>query len=665
MAPNVTVAFAMLGSALLLLAFGARPWVVSILGFLSGLVALHGLMGFAYSSEGPSGFGNYTHIAFQTALALMALSIGVLMALGDRGIMEPLSRKGVGAVQARVMLPAMVIVPFLLAWVRHEGTTRGIFPDEFGVAIMVVASSATLAVVVWFGLLTINRSDLARTRAFETLKTEQRFRWAIEDSILTGIIATDTRGRITYVNPEFCRMVGRNEPELTGSAPPYPFIHPEERRAVFETDTAVRQGMLPREELEFRFRRADGGTLVVSAFMSKLRDDRGTVIGTLGAVTDVTAKKRLELETARTAEILERIFSNMLSGIVYLDRAFNYLRVNPAFCEACGHPPEYFAGRNHFDLFPSAEREAVFRRVVESGEPHAAFAEPFEFPERPELGTTYRDWSLQPVKARNGTVAGLIFWMNDVTQRVKAEASLKEIERAMVRQGKMAVLGQMAAGIAHEIRNPLSGLNLYLAAAEKLSREAEFADASQRETMVRSLETARAASVKIEGVIRRVMDFVRPAPSRLVPAMINDAVSEALAMAATTARKGGVAISAELSRELPACRVDVRLIEQLVLNLVDNAMQAMEKQAGEKRVEVSTAVEDGRVVIRVGDSGQGVNEDDRAMIFEPFFTTKVTGTGLGLPICSRIAAEHGGIIEVGTSRLGGAEFRVRLPAQDW
>jgi PAS domain S-box-containing protein len=785
MAPNVAVAFLMTGISLLLLALRSGPWVVSGLGALSGMVALHGLLGFAYASEAPYGFLTYTHIAFQTALALMALSVGVLLALGDRGMMEPFSRKGVGAVQARRMLPAVVVVPFLLAWVRYEGMRRGLFADEFGVALMVVASSATLAVAGWAALLVLNRSDLGRSRAFDAMQSEQRFRKAIESSILTGIVATDREGKITYVNPAFCRLVRREEAALVGKGPPYPFAHPEERRSLSETGAALRRAHRSRGEFEFRLLRSDGETLGASVFLSRLRDSGGKVIGTLGAVTDITEKKHQRRELSRATEILERVFGNMRFGVVYLDPEFNYVRVNRAFADSRGFSPLYFLGKNHFRLYPSPGNEAIFRKVIETGEPFARFAEPFEDPRRPGLGVSYLDWTLQPVLEKDGSVIGLIYCSDDVTQRVRAESRLKESEQrlemsvkaadmgiwewnirtdevvysdqcaeilgyapaemepsasaarrlvhpedlpkviaaleahfergapfyeaefrmkakagdwrwirsrgtvierdeagrpvratgihqdftraremelAMFRQEKMAMLGQMAAGIAHEIRNPLSGLNLYLAAAVKLSAEAEFEDPGHHDALMRSLGTARSASVKIESVIRRVMDFVKPSPPRLGSVAVNEVVAEALEMVAVTARKGGVAITTSLAEGLPPCRADAGLLEQLVLNLLTNAMQAVEKGEREKKVEVATAADGGSVVVKVSDSGPGVSRELRDRIFDPFFTTKPTGTGLGLSITGRIVSDLGGTIVVGESVLGGAEFTVRLPA---
>ncbi len=133
-------------------------------------------------------------------------------------------------------------------------------------------------------------------------------------------------------------------------------------------------------------------------------------------------------------------------------------------------------------------------------------------------------------------------------------------------------------------------------------------------------------------------------------------------MAAATLRKGGVRVATALAGEMPPCRADFRLIEQLLLNLITNAVQSMEGQERDKAIEIATSTEGSRVVVAVADSGPGVPEELREKIFEPFFTTKGSGTGLGLPISRRIVTEHGGAITVGTSRLGGAEFRISLPS---
>jgi len=784
MAPNAALNFALLGISLFLLCRRRGYWTVSVMAFVAGAIGLLGALGYAYADEPATGFVAYSHIALQTALASTVLATGVLLATRGRGLMEPLSRDSVGSVMARRLVPAVLVVPLLLEWLRHTGEHRGLFHDEFGIALMVIASMAVLTLVVWRSAVGLNRADLERKRAVASLRAEEAFRKTLEESILTGIVVMDTRRRIIHVNPAFCRIVGRGKEDLLGAAPPYPFQHPEDRGIVQEIAAAIREKRLPPGGLELRVVRPGGETVDVAVLFSPLRDGRGNALGALGAVTDITERKRQERELSRTTEVLKTIYSNVQFMVVYLDARFNFIRVNPAYAEACGHPPDFFPGKNHFDLYPNAENEAIFRRVVATGEPFTVFAKPFEYPDQPERGVTYWDWNLQPVKEADGTVSGLVFCLRDVTENVRGQSRLRETEerldvsveaaelglwdwkagsasivcdekwarrlgyspseiepgfasweqlihpedlpgalegfndhlegrtpfyeaefrmransgewrwiysrgKVFERDGtgaplratgvhqdvtrareleqsarqheKMAILGQLAAGIAHEIRNPLSGLNIYLAAAETLSGDVEFPDPASRVRLQRALGTARSASVKIEGVIRRVMDFVKPVLTRPGPIRVNEVVTESVEMAAVTVRKGGVRLVTTLAEGLPPCRADFRLIEQLLLNLITNAVQSLEETSGDRTIEIATGMDEGRIAITIGDSGPGIPEGLREKIFEPFFTTKGSGTGLGLPISRRIVAEHGGAIEVGTSRLGGAEFRILLP----
>jgi PAS domain S-box-containing protein len=136
------------------------------------------------------------------------------------------------------------------------------------------------------------------------------------------------------------------------------------------------------------------------------------------------------LERLRHAnELLETMFSSVDLAVAYMDANFNFIRVNRAYAQADGRGPEFFVGKNHFALYPNAENEAIFRRVVESGEPFVTYAKPFVYPEHPERGTTYWDWSLQPVRGPDGKVSGVVLSLMDVTERWRAQARLRESER--------------------------------------------------------------------------------------------------------------------------------------------------------------------------------------------------------------------------------------------
>jgi PAS domain S-box-containing protein len=231
----------------------------------------------------------------------------------------------------------------------------------------------------------------------------------------------------------------------------------------------------------------------------------------------------------------------------------------------------------------------------------------------------------------------------------------KELEKLVLVQDKMSSLGRVAAGIAHEIRNPLSGINIYLDTLAKIHSRGE-----NLETAGEIISQMKVASGKIESVIRRVMDFSRPGHPQLLMANVNQPVENALALCGVVLRRDKVELQKDLAAALPRCRLDANMIEQVMLNLLTNAAESL-RQAKTKKISVRTALEKNSVVIRVGDSGSGIPEDQRSKVFEPFYTTKRDGTGIGLSMCQRIINDHHGTLTVEESGLGGAEFVVSLP----
>jgi len=233
----------------------------------------------------------------------------------------------------------------------------------------------------------------------------------------------------------------------------------------------------------------------------------------------------------------------------------------------------------------------------------------------------------------------------------------KELEHMVLVEDKMASLGHIAAGIAHEIRNPLSGINIYLNALENLLGESD-----QPETTRKILSQIKSASRKIESVVKRVIDFSKPSVPMLVTTDINRPVDEAIALSSVALRKSGVKIERVAGENLPPCCIDPTMIEEVVLNMITNSAEAMKGRSGEKLIEVASDADDHHVIIRISDSGPGVPAALRKKIFEPFYTTKKSGTGIGLSLCSRIVKDHGGSISVGVSKWSGAEFTIRIPA---
>lgn len=173
----------------------------------------------------------------------------------------------------------------------------------------------------------------------------------------------------------------------------------------------------------------------------------------------------------------------------------------------------------------------------------------------------------------------------------------------------------------------------------------------------------KSAAAKMGMVVQRVMDYSKPFPPRKEPVGLNEVIEEAIRLSLSTLRKREIAVLRDMAPDLTMCRVDARMIEQVLINLVTNACQAMEGIEGAKLLEIASAVQDGRIVLRVSDSGPGVPPSLREKVFDPFFTTRKDGSGIGLSFSDRIVADNGGTLQVGTSRWGGAEFRIEFPIE--
>lgn len=239
----------------------------------------------------------------------------------------------------------------------------------------------------------------------------------------------------------------------------------------------------------------------------------------------------------------------------------------------------------------------------------------------------------------------------------------KEMEHLLRIEDKMTSLGRAAAGIAHELRNPLSGINIYLTTLERAYDNLEGIEPEDLLIVKKIIDQLRSASEKIESVVRRVMDFAKPCTPKLSSTDINHPLQEAISLSSATLRKEGITIETSLKDDLPQCYADSHLIEQVLLNLITNAAHAMTGIEDAKKIEVSSSIEGSHVLISVADTGPGIPINLRERIFDPFYTTKSNGSGIGLSLCHRIITDHGGSLDVTSSKWGGAEFRIEIPIE--
>ena len=241
------------------------------------------------------------------------------------------------------------------------------------------------------------------------------------------IIVIDERHLIVMVSPAVEAMFGYRLAELSGK-PVSMLIAERDRQKHEEQIRNHARGGDAKRRTEYLSRiagrRADGREFPVEASVPRMRLTTEPLLTVM--LRDVTEKVEAEKALQTNCELLDRIFATTHFCIVYLDRDLNFIRVNRAYADAGGHPPEFFIGKNHFDLYPHQENQAIFREAVASGQPFTIHAKPFEFPDQPELGVTYWDWTLHPLKDVHGHVEGLLFALLDVTRRIRA---MQELER--------------------------------------------------------------------------------------------------------------------------------------------------------------------------------------------------------------------------------------------
>ena len=381
---------------------------------------------------------------------------------------------------------------------------------------------------------------------------------------------------------------------------------------------------------------------------------------------DITESRQAEEHLKERTRVLEAFFAHTITPLVFLDKDFNFIRVNAAYAQACQRDVSQFPGHNHFDLYPNAENQAIFTRVAQTRIPYQAVAKAFVFPDHPEWGVTYWDWTLVPILDDTGAVEFLVFSLSDVTDRKKAEDEVhrlnEELEMRVQRrtaqlEAANRELESFSYSVSHDLRAPLRAIDGF--SGILLKDHARQLDGEGQ----RLLAIIRANTRQMGQLIDNLLAFSRLGRREMQVASLDmeSVVRDAAAELLTTL--GDRRVEWRL-HPLPSARADRALIRQVWLNLLDNALK-FTRSRKVARIEVGCQPGSNEDIYYIKDNGVGFDPRYAHKLFGVFqrlhSSEQFEGTGVGLALVQRIVQRHGGRIWAEGENDAGATFYVSLP----
>jgi PAS domain S-box-containing protein len=482
-----------------------------------------------------------------------------------------------------------------------------------------------------------------RKHAEEALReSEERFRSIIENSF-DGISIINSEGVVTYESPAAQSILGFAEGERLGGSV-FDRIHPDDlpqATQAFENLLSYPDTMV---SMTLRARHVDGSSRWIEFVGRNLLHNPG-VKGIVINFRDITEHKQAEDALAES----EKQYSTLVSNVA--DAVFRFGNGvltwgNDRIWEMLGYEKDEMIGIDVSLFLPEEGRVKQLYSEVGTGlKEHGRFH-----------GTTRakrKDGSILEIEYSASPVPGkepleLVGVARDVTQ-------LRQMEQQLLLGGRLAAVGQLSAGVAHELNNPLAAVQGY---AQFLTSRDDL------EESVRSdVETIYKEAKRASKITANLLQFSRKHEPEKKPVSINEVVEDSLELNAYRMKVNNIEISTDLDPELPETMADFHQLQQVFVNLMTNAEQAMTKANGQGKLTIKTQKVDGAIKIALADNGPGIPVDVLDKVFDPFFTTKEVGegTGLGLSICFGIIEQHGGTIGVNSKEGKGATFTVELP----
>lgn len=503
---------------------------------------------------------------------------------------------------------------------------------------------AGLAAAVIVALASLARYTTRQLKLDRALLAETALRRAMEDSLAIGFRVLDMNGVIRYVNRAFCSMTGWSAAELVGRTAPFPYWAPEDIERNMQALAAMLEAGEPADDAEVAVCRPDGSRFDSHMHSTPLLDAGGRQIGWMTSMTDVTEQRRVRLQLAAAHERFKTVLESLEAAVsVVAPETGELLFANRSYRERFGND----AGGH--------ERLQAGLRQRDSAELYDAAIERWF-----DVRTRTIQWpaDLQSASGNDARSARLQI-ASDITLRRTAEEMARQQQEKVHFTARLTTLGEMASSLAHELNQPLAAITNYSEGTLARLRAGKLPAGELEQALAKLAQQAQRAA----GIIRRIREFVKRSEPRRQPTPASRIVEDAIAFAQIEADKKNITIASRIDPELPALDVDPILIEQVLLNLLKNALDSM-AHAAVRRIDVEVApAGDGEAEVRVVDRGTGIAAEHLPHLFEPFFSTKPDGMGMGLSICRSIVEFHHGrmLIEPNPEPAGGAVVRFTLP----
>ncbi len=484
-------------------------------------------------------------------------------------------------------------------------------------------------------------------------ESEQRLFQFLE-AMPVGAFVLDSGGKAYYANQEAKKILGKGVvPDIDAAALAQTYRayvagsdeeYPTERMPVVRALAGEHSSV---DDMEIR--RPDG-TVSLHVDAAPINDSEGRVAYAIAAFSDVTARKQALEALSASEERFRQVFENSPMGIAIIRPDHTIARANRTLCEILGYDEDQLTGRSVRSIThpDDIERDLELATRLFAGE-ISTYSLEKRYIAR-QGGTLWTNITASLIQDVGSPLFSRLVLVENITER-------KSSEEAMRRSDRLASIGTLAAGMAHEINNPLGSILV----AARNAREAMGSPGGD-DKLEQCLETVVRNAKRCGEIVKSVLQFSRREPTEKITTEFNPVVERAVDLTRGYAESREVELEVELSADLPRIRINPVEMEQLVVNLTRNAIES-----GEEGIRVTIRTRPARrgIQLRVQDNGRGMTEEQRRHIFDPFYTTRHEqgGLGLGLSIVHGIVAAHGGVMEVESVPDWGTVVTVSLPAQ--